>query len=133
MPQFRLSWREKIDPFRYGGMVNDPSWSDVQDRLHAILSFGGSVVLHIVDPPSLGPQQLEVIADSGRFFLGLAELTEDDHEVRIFYDGNAKGNLVAVFGDYLDDRTLCGDRQLVYQCFEEFFQTGDVTRELLDL
>lgn len=80
----------------------------------------------------IGPQTLQVLADQGLSVLTLGEDTGEDYVVRTFTSGLAAGQQLKVLGNTWDPRLICENFDVVVQVFREFFETGNVSRELLN-
>jgi hypothetical protein len=128
MPNFSLSWSDANQ--------NNPSWQDIQQRLAQAWQRSGTVTLCIQDAPEIGPEMLEVFCDRNGCVIMLGEMVLDedgsDWNVRSFFNANAAPGMIDVLGNSWDARTICHDFAIVLAAFREFFETGDVSREMLD-
>ena len=125
--RFKLSWTRGGS----AGNTDGPSWHDVERELLSTLWSSGSFQLDVLDASDIGPVCLQVFADGGRFVLMLGENTADDYDVRTPYDPNRNKRMVDILGDEWDNRTLTQDRSLVQAVFREFFDTGNVSTDIL--
>jgi hypothetical protein len=128
MPNFSLSWS--------GGNQTNPSWKDIQHRLEQAWQRSGTVTLSIQDAPEIGPEMLQVFCDRNGCVIMLGEMVLDengpDWNVRSFFNSNAAPGMIDVLGNSWDARTTCHDFAIVLAAFRAFFETGDVSREMLD-
>jgi hypothetical protein len=115
-----------------GGSRRITDWPAVDEALEIVKNESGSVELSIVDPPEIGPESVQVFAETGNFLLTLFELTEDDSHVRSFTNPDIESRQVEIGGNLWDSRMITKDFAIVRRAFREFFDTGDVSRDLLD-
>lgn len=123
----RVSWTIG----RRSGRLTEPSWAEIEKHLVALQKHSGAVTLDIVDGPDLGPQSLQVRAERGRFVLTLGEDDGEDYTVRTFANDTADSQRVEVLGDLWDPGLVCDRFEIVLGAFTEFFETGDVSRNIL--
>jgi hypothetical protein len=131
MREFLLSWVTGRAGKRVGGTLPNPSWSDIERRLETANAETGSITLEVVNVGEIGPQSLQVSCESGEFMLMLGELVEDDYDVRVFTNADPKPDSGLILGDLWDPGSVCSDLTVVKRAFREFFETGDVSRDLL--
>jgi hypothetical protein len=136
MPKLSMSWTENAELPAIGGRYDRPNWDDVQHRLDRAQQLCGTVTLDIEDAPEIGPKMLQVFCDRNGCVIMLGEmvLEEDgpDWNVRSFFNANADPGMIDILGNNWDARTICHDFAIVLAAFQEFFETGDVSREMLD-
>lgn len=128
----RLSWATPLNVSPSGGSAIVEDWESIKLRLDYMKKSLGTVTLTVIGGARLGPMSLQVIADSGVYVVALLESDENDTNVRAYTHPTAGGERVCVLGDYWDARDLISDFDLVLMMFKEFFQTGDVSRQLLN-
>lgn len=126
--QWMIGWGQNANR----GTTRDFKPEEVMETLDLIFEKGGTTAVSIVNPPRISPRTLEVQTEGGQILVLLTELTEDDHCVRTLYDETRKKEKIEILGDYWDSRTLCDDIEFVKTIVNEFFETGDVSREILD-
>jgi hypothetical protein len=128
MPKLSMSWN--------GGNQDNPSWEDIQHRLEQAQRRSGAVTLNIEDAPEIGPEMLEVFCDRNGCVIMLGEIVLDedgsDWNVRSFFNADATPGMIDILGNNWDARTICHDFSIVVAAFREFFEMGDVSREMLD-
>lgn len=128
-----LSLSSSID--LYGRSLKNPTWSRVLYSLEKLKSNNGSICLSIIDPPLIGPESLSVRGDSGRYLISMLDnITEDDDEVRSYTNPKVipGEKEVEILGDSWDASMVSDDIDLVRRVFKEFYETGNVSRTLLD-
>ncbi|WP_434134259.1 DUF6911 family protein [Dickeya zeae] len=82
--------------------------------------------------PSVGPVNIDVSTEEGFYLITLLEYSENDSDVRSYWNMSKSDNRVIVFGNYWPERQLIRDFDLVVMIFKEFFVTGNVSKDLLD-
>jgi len=132
MHTLSLSWTIGAGPGRVGGHKRAPAWSDIEEKVSHMRTQPGSVGLYIIEGPEAGPQSLQVFCEGGNYLLMLGELDEEHHFVRSYTNKHAKQDMVEIAGDLWDVRMVCYEFDIVMRAFREFFDRGDVSRELLD-
>lgn len=112
---------------------NTPSWSDVLNFLNVLKKSSGSVNISIINTQDIGPERLSVEAENGFYLVTLLEYDESGGDVRSIWDKtSSSGEHVIIRGNYWPKRQLTKDFDLVVRIFEEFFNTGNVSTELLN-
>ncbi|BBV89633.1 MAG: hypothetical protein E6661_23310 [Enterobacter sp.] len=110
-----------------------PSWSDVLDFLNILKKSSGSVNIRIINAPDIGPERLSVEAENGFYLVTLLEYDESGGDVRSIWDKtSSSGGHVIIRGNYWPERQLTKDFDLVVKIFKEFFNTGNVSTDLLN-
>jgi len=112
---------------------DSPLWSDVIDFLNTLKKRGGSVHIRFINAPDIGPEILSVEAESGFYLVTLLEYDESGGDVRSIWDktSSSEGQIM-VRGNYWPERQLTKNFDLVVRIFKEFFDTGNVSTELLN-
>jgi hypothetical protein len=132
MHQLSLYWTVGESGDLRGGNQKKPTWPEIEMWLEQARTDSGVVGLDIVDGPEIGPQGLQLRSDQGNYLLTLGETDSDDYHVRSFTNYDAKPGRVDIVGDYWDCGEVCTDFSIVTRVFREFFDSGDVSRDLLD-
>ncbi|MDU6435223.1 MAG: hypothetical protein E6556_21350 [Pantoea sp.] len=114
--------------------VRSPKWSDVEDFLMKLKGDSGGVRLRIIPEPDIGSMYLDVSTDDGFYLLTLLECSESDLTVRSYWDKSKSGKdkKIQIYGDYWPEHQLTSDFDLVVRTFKEFFDTGNVSVDLLN-
>ncbi len=129
---FLLSWTTGSSGRLVGGKLRRPSWGDVEQHLEAAARTGcGTVILDIVNADEVGPQSLQVHCKCGMFDVTLGETTTDDHDVRVLNPAYAISTSRIPSTDWFPTNSLSEDFSLIRRILREFFETGNVSRELL--
>jgi hypothetical protein len=115
-----------------GERNNCPTWADIATSLEGVKDKVGSVMLRLAYASEIGPQVLQVFSDRGNYLLMLEELDENDSNVRVFRNSSAAPEKIDILGNLWSATMICSDFDIVRRAFKEFFDTGDVSREVLD-
>ena len=127
-----LSWAYQRHGPDSGGNCRVTAWSQVEEVLEGVRQLSGTTTLRITDGPDIGPDSVQVRADRGRFLLTLLQYTESDSDVRSFTNPDAVPGRVEILGDYWGSNMITSDFSVVREVFRQFFETEDVSRDLLD-
>ena len=111
-----------------GTITNNPIWSDVEKALE-ILKDEADMFLRIVPEPEKGPSSLQVQSENGYY---LPVLSTADEGVREYINLEAEGEEpIEIQGYIYDAMTVTQDYDLIVRMVKEFYETGDVSRDLL--
>ncbi|MHC9060971.1 DUF6911 family protein [Pantoea sp. y20] len=108
-------------------------WIKVEEFLSKIKGDSGGVRLRIIPEPDIGPMYLDVSTDDGLYLLTLLECSESGLIVRSYLDKSKSGKekKIQIYGDYWPEKQLTNDFDLVVKIFKEFFDTANVSTNLL--
>ncbi|WP_225086667.1 hypothetical protein U1R68_19285 [Pectobacterium colocasium] len=110
-----------------------PLWSDVLDFLNVLKDSRGSVNISIINAPDVGPERLSAEAENGFYLVTLLEYDESGGDVRSIWDNTSSSeDSIIILGNYWPKRQLTKDFDLVVRIFKEFFDTGNVSTDLLN-
>lgn len=107
-------------------MLN-PDWDDVEKALY-VARVGGAVELSEQGRIHNG---LQMYSTERRYVLMLGQDQVDDYVVRSLFFPEVRPEMVEILGDLWDSRTVTSDMELVTRIFKEFFETRDVSQELM--
>ncbi len=132
MTYLNLSWAVATRFPPQGGNVDNPNLTTIMEKLHASLYSSGTVTLEMEDENERS-KSLQVRAENGMYFLSLGIETETDWIVRTYKNPDIKppGDMLDILGDRWNTQAICRDSEIVMAVFEEFFNTGDVSRRYL--
>jgi hypothetical protein len=131
MHQLSLSWGLDVGPNCRGGNQRDPQWTDIAPLLESLKSRSGTVGLDILNAET-GPQTLQVASEHGMYLLTLGEINQDGYNVRDYTNPRASAGQTMIHEYLWSSQMLCWDFDIVMQVFKQFFDTGDVSRDILD-
>ncbi|WP_407321972.1 DUF6911 family protein [Dickeya ananatis] len=110
-----------------------PLWSDVFDFLNFLKANSGSVNIRIINAPDVGPERLSVEAENGFYLVTLLEYDESGGDVRSMWDNTLSSvDNINILGNDWPESQLTKDFSLVVNIFKEFFDTGNVSTDLLN-
>ena len=112
--------------------INLPTWEEIKEYLSELDGKAGTLTLDIFESGNVGPDTLQVRAESGNYLLTFGEETDDDYKVRFYWDPNLTNERLLILGEYWSERQLIKDFDLVVRIFKEFFETGNVSDDLLN-
>ncbi|MGB9096919.1 DUF6911 family protein [Erwinia sp.] len=115
-----------------GGKKHLPQWEEVEECLSKLQGKAGTLTIDIYDNGNTGPDMLQLRAESGNYLLTLGEETDDDYNVRFYWDPSLTNEEISILGDYWSERQLIKDFDLVARVFKEFFYTGNVSSDILN-
>lgn len=115
-----------------GGKKKSPSWEEVKECLSKLKGNAGTLTLDILDGGNIGPDMLQVRAQNDNYILTLGEETDDDYKVRFYWDSSLPNEKTLLLGDYWPERQIIKDFDLVVRIFKEFFDTGNVSVDILN-
>jgi len=115
-----------------GGKKKSPAWEEVKEYLSKLKGKAGTLTLNALDSGNIGPDMLQVRAENGNYMLTLGENTDDDYKVRFYWDPSLPNDKLLLLGDYWSERQLIKDFDLVIRVFKEFFDTGNVSADILN-
>ncbi|MCU6368774.1 DUF6911 family protein [Enterobacter quasiroggenkampii] len=104
-------------------------WEDIVNLLAKVHLFSGCVTVDRLDCEGNLISEIQVRMEKG-FYL-VTFLNEDD-EVMSITDLTQPDEKVLIFGDYWPASQLTKNYDLVVRIFREFFDTGNVSKELLN-
>ena len=121
-----------------GGTKADATLEGMLSNLKKTLNKSGSVSLAMIDGPEVGPQLLQVETQGGKSLLTLCVDDGDDYIVRNYIQTEKELDALAsepekikIFGHYWNKHLICTDKEIVTAVFTEFFETGDVSKNIL--
>jgi len=119
----------------HSGSQLKPSWSDIESSLKRLSYLNGSIGLSVIDGEDIGADFLEVRADTQHYLVTLLENTiDDEEEVRtLFFKEKQNFAQIQILGDYYDSTMITDDLDLVVRIFKDFFDSGNVSYDILSV
>lgn len=128
-----ISWTIGQQELRVGGDKRDTTIAEVIDLIRKAWDRNGVVELYKHGNQDTGSHAIQVRIDKHRSVLTLDEETTDDHDVRSYANPRgAPGVMVEILGDFWGEEMICDDLDVVIECFRQFWETGDVSPDLLN-
>lgn len=121
-PRYLVSWTFITERIWSGSSRYVQGWAEISPILFALKDGAGTVGLDLIDAPDPGPASMQVAAAKKNYLVTLFETTEDDSCVRSYTNTCAAAEMVDILGDFWD---------LILRLFQEFCDTGDVSRQWL--
>ena len=112
-----------------GKIIKRATWDDVQAALDEIRDGEVFFTLDIMPSPENGPSGLEVQSEDGNYMpvIGMASgYPRDYYNVPV-----AGGEMIDILGYSYDPGSITRDYERIVSIVKEFFETGDVSPELL--
>ena len=113
-------------------LTNNPSLEKFINYLSYFQDYDGTLTLSNDQEENLKPYNMTLYSDNKRYLILFATLMDDgDIEVRTFNDNSGSQEFISILGEPYAKASTVTDFSLVIKVFKEFYQTGDVNRELL--
>lgn len=125
MSKLHLSW--SCSP--KGGTKKSDSWDDIASLLNNLGLSSGCVTVDKLDDEGYLISEIQVRMERGLYMVTF--LNEED-EVMTLSDLTQPDEMVLILGDYWSARQVTKNFDLVVKAFKEFFETGNVSKELLN-
>ena len=125
MSKLHLSW--SCSP--KGGSKKSDCWDDISNLLNNLRLSSGCVTVDKLDDEDYLISEIQVRMEKG-FYLVTFLNAED--EVMTLLDLTQPDEKVLILGDYWSARQITKDFDLVVRVFKEFFDTGNVSTDLLN-
>jgi hypothetical protein len=124
------------------GVVENPIWDNVADKLDRVLNAGGSVQLssakRVYEPREHWEivEMMTMTADPGRFRLSVRpRVKAGEHAILLDWwqkEPSGVGGKVRIRDDEWDPGMICVDLQVAKAMFREFFDSKKITQFILD-
>jgi hypothetical protein len=122
-------WEELIHD---GGYQRNPRWPLVEHFLNQLEFRTGSVELDISDKPGEGAYLIKVVGEEGKYYPSLLYREADgDVQLRVYDDKNKGTEQIDVRGEPYYDCNVVHDFAPILCMFKEFYDTGNVSLDLL--
>ncbi|HEJ9057544.1 TPA: hypothetical protein SML50_001811 [Serratia fonticola] len=125
MGKFHLSW--SCSP--KGGSKKSDCWDDIGNLLNNLRSSSGCVTVDKLDDEGYLISEVQARMEKGVYLVTF--LNEDD-EVMTLSDLTQPNEMVLILGDYWSAMQVTKDFDLVVRIFKDFFDTGNVSGNLLN-
>ncbi|MGN7790408.1 DUF6911 family protein [Enterobacter sp. 22452] len=125
---FKMSWTQDGN----GGNKRISSWSEILTQLEQLHGREGTLTLDILTSVDTDAEMLQVRTESGYYLITLGEIFEDDYQIRTHWNPSKSDASIMILGDSWPERQLIKDFDLVARIFKEFFETGNVSTDLLN-
>ena len=124
---FKMSWTLNGT----GGNKQISNWDDILNQLKQLQGKKGSITLDTLTSVDSGAEMLQVRTENNFYLITLGEIFEDEYQIRSYWDRSKLDAEMMILGDYWPERQLTKDFDIGISVFKEFFNTGNVSMELL--
>ncbi|PWD60860.1 DUF6911 family protein [Pectobacterium parmentieri] len=114
-------------------LIVQPSMVQIMNYLDVLQNNDGILILDNDQEDNHTPYKMTLYSDNGIYMI-LFETSMDDGDidVRTFYDQSESENFISILGEPYAEISTVKEFSSVLDAFKEFYETGDVSRELLD-
>lgn len=125
---FKMSWTLDGN----GGNKQISIWGEILIQLEQLQGKEGSLTLDMLTSVDKGAEMLQVRTESGYYLMTLGEIFEEEYQVRTYWDPSKPDVEKVILGDRWPERQLTKDFNLIIMIFKNFFDTGNVSTDLLN-
>jgi hypothetical protein len=113
-------------------LCDDPTEEQVEKAIRALAMKYGTAEMKISPEPEVGPYELTMYAEDGRYLVTLGENGADgEFHFRTVDVEDRENVLIYLQGNTYPNRAITEDIDLVARIFMEFYRTGEVSKDLL--
>ncbi|HDS2776359.1 TPA: hypothetical protein QIE21_003940 [Enterobacter bugandensis] len=124
---FKMSWTlDKI-----GGNKQIQNLDMVLNQFAQIQGKKGTLTLDILNSSDDSAEMLQIRTENGYYLITLGEIVEDEYQVRTYWDSSKPDTGIVILGDHWPESQLTKDSEFIVKILKEFFDTGNVSKELL--
>ncbi|CZY22294.1 TPA: hypothetical protein JHK28_003508 [Enterobacter cloacae] len=124
---FKMSWT--LDEI--GGNKQIQNLDMVLNQFKLIQGKKGTLTLDILNSSDDSAEMLQIRTENGYYLITLGEIVEDEYQVRTYWDSSKPDTGILILGDYWPESQLTKDSEFIVKILKEFFDTGNVSKELL--
>lgn len=124
---FKMSWT--LDEI--GGNKQIQNLDMVLNQFKQIQGKKGTLTLDILNSSDDSAEMLQIRTENGYYLITLGEIFEDEYQVRTYWDSSKPDTGILILGDYWPESQLTKDSEFIIKILKEFFDTGNVSKELL--
>ncbi|MBC3944836.1 DUF6911 family protein [Erwinia persicina] len=126
--KFKMGWTLN----EYGGNQQVSTWNDILNQLVQLQGREGTLTLDALSTVGNGVEMLQVRTENDYYLMTLGEILEDEYQVRTYWNPLGPDDEIMILGDHWPLRQITKDFDLVVKIFKEFFDTGNVSTDLLN-
>ncbi|UYA60508.1 hypothetical protein U1R68_11100 [Pectobacterium colocasium] len=112
-------------------LIVQPSVVQIMNYLGVLKNHNGILVLDNDQEDNHSPYKMTLYSDSGIYMILLETSMDDDVDVRTFYNQSESRGFISILGESYSEVSTVKEFSQVIEAFKEFYETGDVSRELL--
>ena len=124
--KFLLSWVIEDK----GGHTYSFNWNFLKNLLINLKNSRGSITLSIIDRET-GITSLQTQAENNNYLLTLEDETEDEINVKSYFNELGGQGQIKILGDYWDKRQVTNDYSMILDIFSQYYLTGDINRDYI--
>ena len=124
--KFLLSWVIEDK----GGHTYSFNWDFLKNLLINLKNSRGSITLSIIDRET-GITSLQTQAENNNYLLTLEDETEDEINVKSYFNELGGQGQIKILGDYWDKRQVTNDYSMILDIFSQYYLTGDINRDYI--
>ncbi|MCX8745354.1 hypothetical protein J3U68_08025 [Snodgrassella sp. B3882] len=124
--KFLLSWVIEDK----GGHTYSFNWDFLKNLLINLKNSRGSITLSIIDRET-GITSLQTQAENNNYLLTLEDETEDEIDVKSYFNELGGQGQIKILGDYWDKRQVTNDYSMILDIFSQYYLTGDINRDYI--
>ncbi|EPA3075416.1 DUF6911 family protein [Enterobacter cloacae] len=114
-----------------GGNKQIQNLDMVLNQFKLIQGKKGTLTLDILNSSDDSAEMLQIRTENGYYLITLGEIVEDEYQVRTYWDSSKPDTGILILGDYWPESQLTKDSEFIVKILKEFFDTGNVSKELL--
>ncbi|WP_395313491.1 hypothetical protein V1603_03320 [Enterobacter sp. ECC-219] len=114
-----------------GGNKQIQNLDMVLNQFAQIQGKKGTLTLDILNSSDDSAEMLQIRTENGYYLITLGEIVEDEYQVRTYWDSSKPDTGIVILGDYWPESQLTKDSEFIVKILKEFFDTGNVSKELL--
>ncbi|WP_239511011.1 DUF6911 family protein [Enterobacter cloacae] len=114
-----------------GGNKQIQNLDMVLNQFKLIQGKKGTLTLDILNSSDDSAEMLQIRTENGYYLIILGEIVEDEYQVRTYWDSSKPDTGILILGDYWPESQLTKDSEFIVKILKEFFDTGNVSKELL--
>ena len=124
--KFLLSWVIEDK----GGHTYSFNWDFLKNLLINLKNSRGCITLSIIDRET-GIISLQTQAENNNYLLTLEDETEDEINVKSYFNELGGQGQIKILGDYWDKRQVTNDYSMILDIFSQYYLTGDINRDYI--
>jgi len=114
-----------------GGNKKISSWDDINRCLYLLKDMEGTLTLDVINSYENEAEMLQLRTEKSFYFMTLSGIRDDEYVVRTYNDLSQPNIEIMILGDNWPAQQVTKDFDLVVRVFKEFFDTGNVSTDLL--
>ncbi|AJJ20641.1 DUF6911 family protein [Yersinia enterocolitica] len=114
-------------------LITQPSIVQIMNYLNILKTHNGILVLDNDQEDNQIPYKLTLYSDSGFYMVLLETMMDDgDLDIRTFYNKSESKKFISILGEPYSEASIVKEFDLVIEVVKEFYETGNVSTDLLN-